>query len=263
MKSGLIKTFLGIVLLLIFIICLTIGLANNSVTINVIFSDLVQGKYAVAFIYILFYFLLAIGGIAFMVWGILSIKKNNEKTSAKTNTYKIVFLGLMAAIVFVITELRFPLGESQVHFANGMCLLSGMMFGGVPGGIAAGFGSALYDALSGRYDILDIIVTFVSKFLMAYAAGAIYFLKRPKVSMTRSIIASVAGALLYVALYMLKTLVFGLTIDGLQFDAVTVKMLAKLPASLINAIAAMISAPILNEALQPSLRKLGILKKIS
>ena len=67
----------------------------------------------------------------------------------KFSTYQIVFVAVMAALVCVVTFFRFPLLGSKVHFANAMCLLSGMLFGPMLGGLAAGLGSMLYDALFG------------------------------------------------------------------------------------------------------------------
>ena len=53
------------------------------------------------------------------------------------STYQIVFVAVMAALVCVVTFFRFPFLGSKVHFANAMCLLSGMLFGPVLGGIPA------------------------------------------------------------------------------------------------------------------------------
>ena len=81
--------------------------------------------------------------------------------------YRLAFVGVMAALVYVVTLFRFPLLGSKVHFANAMCLLSGLLLGGGYGGAAAGLGSALYDLLAGGYDPLQALITFVSKFAMA------------------------------------------------------------------------------------------------
>ena len=70
----------------------------------------------------------------------------------RANVYRITSLAIMSAIIYVITMFRFPFLGSKVHLANSMCLVSGMLFGPLWGGIAAGFGSALYDALAGGYD---------------------------------------------------------------------------------------------------------------
>ena len=36
--------------------------------------------------------------------------------------FDIVFVGVLAAMVYVVTLFRFPLLGSKVHFANAMCL---------------------------------------------------------------------------------------------------------------------------------------------
>ena len=65
------------------------------------------------------------------------------------DAYTITGIGVLAAAVYVITLFRFPLLGSKVHFANAMCILAGLLLGPVPGGIAAGLGSALYDLMAG------------------------------------------------------------------------------------------------------------------
>ena len=67
----------------------------------------------------------------------------------------------------------------------------------------------------------------------------------------RLVVGSVIGALSYVALYMLKTYIFQRFVHGYPLDAVVVTMGSKLPASLINAVFAMIVAPILYAAIRP------------
>ena len=125
----------------------------------------------------------------------------------KFSTYQIVFVAVMAALVCVVTFFRFPLLGSKVHFANAMCLLSGMLFGPMLGGLAAGLGSMLYDALFGGYDFINCLVTFVSKFLMAAICAWIAFggKEEDKGKHVRLVVGSVVGAFSYVALYMLHS----------------------------------------------------------
>lgn len=78
----------------------------------------------------------------------------------------------------------------------------------------------------------------------------------------RLVVGSVVGALSYVALYMLKTYIFQRFVHGYPLDAVVVTMAGKLPASLINAVFAMIVAPILYAAIAPQLRRKGMLEKL-
>lgn len=180
------------------------------------------------------------------------------------STFKMVFVGMMAAVVCVVTLFRFPFLGSKVHFANAMCLLSGLLFGPLYGGLAAGFGSALYDGLLGGYGFDQVLITFVSKFVMAWLCARIAYAGDAKAERhARNIVACVAGALSYVALYMLKTFVYQHFVGGIALDATLVVMVGKLPASLINAVFAMIAAPALYTALRPALKKAGILARLA
>ena len=176
----------------------------------------------------------------------------------KISVYSIVFTALMAALVCVATFLRFPLLGSKVHLGNTACLLAGLLLGGPMGGLAAGIGSALNDLVSG-YAIDELLVTFVSKFLMALICAAIVR-KSEKRSVT--VLGCAVGAFSYVALYMLKTYIYRRFVYGLPLDATWAVMLSKLPASLINAVFALIVAPILYAAIRPALKKAGLLEKL-
>ena len=176
------------------------------------------------------------------------------------NVYTITMVAVMAALTYVVTIFRIPLGQSKIHFANAVCLLAGMLLGPLPGGLAAGLGSALYDVLAGGYGFVDALITFVSKFAMAWVCGML-LPRREEVKLPRLITAAVAGSLTYVALYMLKTFILGLTVKGLTMDATLISMGSKLPASLINAAFATVTAPLLMTALHYPLRRQGILKE--
>ena len=182
---------------------------------------------------------------------------------------RIVFTGVMAAIICVITTFRIPLGQSKVHFANSMCLLSGLLLGPVWGGTAAGLGSAIYDVLLGGYSFFDALITFVSKFAMAWVTGILYqkwVLKKEEKSWKENllplIISCVLGALTYVALYMLKTWLFKLYVEPVPVDTIPGIMVAKLGPSLINAVFAIVTAPIFFHAVRPALKAGGILKQL-
>lgn len=179
------------------------------------------------------------------------------KTNKILTTHFIVQTGVMAAVVCVVTFFRFPILGSKVHFANTMCLLAGLLFGPLSGGLAAGLGSFLYDALFGGYDIIQCLITFVSKFIMAWLCAKIAYSGGANAdNKVKTIAASVIGALSYVALYMLKTFIYQKFVYVLALDAVGAVMLAKLPASLINAVVAMIAAPVLFFLLSPAIKKL-------
>ena len=183
----------------------------------------------------------------------------------RNKTFRICFIGLMAAIVFVVNYFRIPFMGTQLHMTNALCVLCGLLFGPVSGFLAAGIGSGLYDIVAGWG--AECIITFINKGMIALVAGVIAY-KAGRANETSAknhaliIIGSILGALTYVALYMLKTFVFGQLVDGMTLDAVTVKMLSKLPGSLMNAVFAFIVAPILFAAVKPALKHAGLYEKI-
>ena len=185
--------------------------------------------------------------------------------NSRNKTFKICFIGLMAAIVFVVNYFRIPFMGTQLHMTNALCVLCGLLFGPSAGFLAAGIGSGLYDIVAGWG--AECVITFINKGAIALVAGLIGYhaARRDTPSAAdhaKIILGSILGALSYVALYMLKTFVFGQLIDGLTHDAVVTKMLTKLPGSLMNAAFAFIVAPILLGALKPALKKAGLYDKL-
>lgn len=178
----------------------------------------------------------------------------NRKKSM--TAYDLAFIGVMAAIIYVVTMFRIPVGQSKIHLANAICLLAGMLFGPVAGGLSAGIGSALYDALAGGYDIANVAITFVSKFAMAAVCGLMTgSLREKKDEKTEKsswlndtgkiILACVVGALTYVALYMLKSWIFKVYVEPVPPETLPAVLIGKLIPSLINAAAAIVVAPLL------------------
>lgn len=180
-------------------------------------------------------------------------------------TLRITFIAIMAAIIFVSNYFRIPFMDTKLTVANALCAIAGLLFGGVPGFLAAGLGSALYDLTAG-YGV-ECLITLVSKGAIALIAGLIAakvkdIKKLEAKDVTRVVIACAAGALTYVALYMLKTYLFGMFVNGLTLDGTLTKMGLKLPGSLINAAFASIAGPILYLALKPALQHAGLLQKM-
>ena len=192
-----------------------------------------------------------------------------KPNSNSTVITRVAFTGVMAAIICVITIFRIPLGQSKVHFANSMCLLSGLLLGPVWGGAAAGLGSALYDVMLGGYGLLDALITFVSKFAMAFVTGILYraWTKKNaeddwKKNLPPLVISCVIGSLTYVALYMLKTWLFKTYVEPVPADTIPTVMVAKLIPSLINAAFAFVVAPLFYHAVLPALKSTGIYRQL-
>ena len=187
----------------------------------------------------------------------------STRKSSRFSTQSIVMIGMMAAMAFVSNYIRIPLLDSKIHIGNAVCVLNGLLFGPLGGFLSSGIGNMLFDLMTGYG--AECLITMVSKGAISAVCGALAWclLDHPRLEKkdyTRLIIACVLGALTYVVLYMLKTFIFGLTVNGLTLEATGLKMLSKLPASLINAVFAAIAAPVLYSALHPVLRKLGLRK---
>ena len=169
----------------------------------------------------------------------------------------IVAIGLMAALVFIFSKFRIdipsPLGKTGIHFGNIMCLLGGLLFGAVPGGLAAGIGSALLDLTDPVY---------APEFAMGFVAG---WLGRQAALQGRRVmvwVAAAAGSLTYVVLYGLKNILMGHFVQGFTWAAaIGETMTLKVPVSVGNGIIAVICAALLAMALAPSLHKAHLLEQ--
>ncbi len=182
---------------------------------------------------------------------------NNKRLSV----FNICFMAMMAAMVYVVTLFRFPMLGSKVHFANAVCLLSGILLGPLQGGLAAGIGSALYDAVAG-YDLVNILITLVSKFAMAWMCGMVLYSGKKPHRLDRTAVACAAGALTYVVLYALKTFIYQKFVYGFPMETVNATVVSKVIPSLINAAVAVVAAPLFYHAVLPALRSSGLLKRM-
>ncbi len=192
-----------------------------------------------------------------------------SKSGTRSPSYLIAFVGVMAAAAFVSNFLSIPVGTSRVHLGNSIALLAGMLFGGPLGALASGLGSALFDVVYGFSDpvaagavppLAEAVVTFVNKGLMALACGIIVNDRRN--SLPRDIIVyigSVAGAALYVALFLLKTNLYSLLFTP---DLLAVVVPARALTSTVNAAIAVLLAPFLYAVLRPALEKSGLYEAV-
>ena len=159
----------------------------------------------------------------------------------KFSTYQIVFVAVMAALVCVVTFFRFPLLGSKVHFANAMCLLSGMLFGPMLGGLAAGLGSGLADLISG-YGVY-VPATFIIKGVMAIAAYfGFRFLQNKVTNISARIVSGIVAELIMVfGYYVFEGFLYG-------FGA----SLVNIPANAVQGVAGLIIGTILVKIFEKS-----------
>ncbi len=182
------------------------------------------------------------------------------------STKKLVFAALMAALTVAGSWLRVkvPLdisGFSAFHLGNIMCALSGILLGPWLGGAAAGLGSAIYDMLDPVY-ISECWLTFLMKGAYGILAGLVAWRgKSPwaadqKNSYARALLASVAGALAYAALYLAKSYFYsGRLLSGLTHEAALLNVIAKLTPTAFNAGIAIVCAPLLAIAISKALKQ--------
>ncbi|MBE6893986.1 MAG: ECF transporter S component [Ruminococcaceae bacterium] len=174
----------------------------------------------------------------------------------------LAMVGVMAAIVFVGNQLQLPkiptpLGPTRIHLGNVMCILGGLLFGAVPGGLAAGIGGAIYDLLDPFY-AKEFWITFILKFGMAFVAGLIASGKKTKFKV---VAAAVIGSLSYVVLYLGKTFIVEYLVMGNPWQTVAGVLITKGTTSLINALLAMVVSVILYYMIEPALKRAGLLDK--
>jgi len=183
----------------------------------------------------------------------------------KISTKKIVMTALLAALTVVGSMLRIKVpsivGTSAFHLGNILCALSGILLGPWFGGLAAGLGSAIYDMMDPMY-ISECWITFIMKGAYGLVAGLIAWGgNKPwntavKRFYSKALLAAVAGALTYAALYLAKTFFYGgLLVKGLTPEAAFVAVLEKIPATTFNAVVAIIAAPLLAVAISKGLEK--------
>lgn len=184
----------------------------------------------------------------------------------KFSVYDMAAVGVMAAIVFALTyfvkiPVPTPAGQVMIKIANAFCLLAGVLFGGLRGGLAAGIGSMFYDLLDPVY-ITDAPITLIRFFLMAFICGIICFSKGKKISMPRLIIGTSAGSLFSLLFYFAQSVIKQLLL-GQPFDVAIVQCFTKMGVSTINAVVAVVVAVLLAVPLKNALVKIGYYSKIS
>lgn len=181
----------------------------------------------------------------------------------KVNIQKIIYIGMMSALVFIATYIHFdiptPLGKTMIHLGNVMCLLSGLLFGPFIGGLAAGIGSCLYDLFDPCF-ISEAWITFIMKFIMAFITGLIYKSNKFSNIKYKSIIATIIGATIYVIIYILKSSLISYFILSKKTSVIISIAITKGITSLINAIIAVIISVVLLKTLEPILTKSKTIK---
>ena len=175
-------------------------------------------------------------------------------------TKHLVLTALLAALTVAGSALRVTLpidiaGTTSFHLGNIMCALSGLLLGPWLGGLASGLGSAIYDLTNPLY-IPECWITFLTKGAYGLAVGLVVWKSKDSWGYVKAILATTVGALTYAILYLAKSYFYnGLLIKGLTSAAALTTVIAKLPATIFNAVVAIIFAPILGIAIRKALER--------
>ena len=177
----------------------------------------------------------------------------------KLTTRKIVFAALMAALTVVGSGLRIKVpagiaGTSAFHLGNIMCALSGILLGPGLGGLAAGLGSAIYDMFDPMY-IAECWLTFLMKGSYGLVAGLVFSMGKKEWNYLKATLAAAAGAVLYAVLYLTKSYVKAIIVQGVAASGAWIAVIDKLPATIFNAAVAILFAPMQAAAIRTGLKK--------
>lgn len=189
-----------------------------------------------------------------------------ENTGKRFGIYNMAVVGVMAAVVFVVTyfikiEIPTPAGPVMLKLANAFCLLAGMLFGGLRGGLAAGIGSMLYDLLDPKY-MIDAPFTLIRFFLMAFLCGIICFAgNRKGEKIGWNILGASVGSLFSLAFYFVQSLVKQL-IQSQPIDVALMNIAPKMVTSSINVVIAVIISVLIAPLCHQALKKAGIYQRI-
>ena len=163
--------------------------------------------------------------------------------------YRIVIIGLMAAMVFVCTMFL------------GIRIPTGLLFGGWTGGLAAGIGSALFDLTYPEW-AAGAWLTFIFFFAMGAICGGIAHAGGAAgKNKARNWLAAVCGAVGYWLLYVGKSILV-LCLSGSAFSAAFIATTPKMLTGGINAVFAVVVSNLLAALLRPKLEAAGIFETL-
>ena len=182
------------------------------------------------------------------------------KNKSPFTTKKIVLVALLAALTAVSSTLRIKVpvgiaGTSAFHLGNIFCALSGILLGPWWGGLAAGLGSALHDILFDPSYIAECWLTFLMKGAYGLMTGLAAHAGKKDWNYRKAILASAAGAVTYAALYLAKSYFKAILVQGVAASGAWIAVLDKLPATIFNAVVAIVFAPMLATAIRSGLKK--------
>ena len=128
-----------------------------------------------------------------------------------------------------------------------MCLLAGLLLGGLGGGLASGIGAAIYDLLDPVY-IISAPFTFLSKFAMGFLCGVLASRIRGEKKTGKVVlgitVSSIVGQLAYIFMYLSKTYIGQILLGAAQETALSATATNAITSSVNAVIAVAVSVPL-------------------
>ncbi len=182
--------------------------------------------------------------------------------------YKIVFIGLIAALSYVVftflqIKITLPGGDAtSIHLGNAVCVIGALLLGGVSGGLGGAIGMTIGDLMDPVY-VVYAPKTFLLKFFIGFIVGIIAH-KFGKISTETNskkvfkwtVLAAVSGLLFNVIFDPLIGYYYKLLILGKP--AAEIMLAWNIAATSINAATSSIVSVAVYMALRPALKKSGL-----
>ncbi len=211
-------------------------------------------------------------GIAVMAAGVYNVFR--KETTTKADVMTLAQAALLAALSFIgcnYLKIQVPVPGTEgtmFHLGNVFCVLAALLIGGYWGGMAGAVGMSVGDLLSGIY-VTTAPKTFVLKLCIGLITGLVAHkilkISKPhsaKYTAIATVVSATAGMAFNVVADPLVGYFYKMYLFGIPQDLA--KTLAKLSSitTFVNAVIAVIVASLVYLALNPVLRKSGLLKEL-
>ena len=184
-----------------------------------------------------------------------------ESKKKAFSLYDIVMIGLMEAVVFVVTmflsiRIPTPTGTTMIKLANAFVLLCGLLLGPVRGGLAAGIGSMMADLIGGY--MAWVPGTFAIKALTALLGGWLYHRMAGKGmnTITRVVLCGIPAEIIMVLGYFVYEVGMEVVM-GSSMGAAAAAVVLGVPMNIVQGIAGIIVGAVLLPVLSHASAEMG------
>ncbi|WP_461207087.1 ECF transporter S component [Clostridium sp. DL1XJH146] len=183
----------------------------------------------------------------------------HKKEGIRVNLNSMVYVALMAAVIYAIAQIRVPAPMGVVHLGDSMVLMAAILLGKKKGAVAAAIGMTLFDILGGY--LVWAPFTMVIKFSMAYVAGAIAFRKDYNgENIKNNLLAFIVASIVMIFGYYLSGIIVAkmLLSSAATWYAANIMALNEVIFNVGQGVAAIVIALPLSKVIKPALRKANI-----